>query len=149
VAVGGSFPAVSNWATTINFVSYYFRVAFFYLYIGIGIILLLRRTSFSKRQNFSVQQFSTNSHATSFWNKSHRECAIGDTMSPSVGIVAKNDRSNLFLALLAPSTTTLIGNTNTTKIISPWRSFRRRYIQRLLAITRYPNGQSTPNLRRG
>ena len=69
-------PADSNCATTINFVSYYFRVAFFYLYIGIGIMLLRRRTSFSKRQIFSVQKFSTNSHVTSFWNKSPRECEL-------------------------------------------------------------------------
>jgi hypothetical protein len=71
------------------------------LYIGIGIILLLRRTSFSKRQNFSIQQFSTNSHATSFWNNSHRECAIiisvRCVITSTIRILAKDDRSNLFL----------------------------------------------------
>ena len=59
---GWMHTAVSNCATTINFFSYYFRVAFFYLYVGIGIILLLRTTSFSKRPIFSVQKFTTNSH---------------------------------------------------------------------------------------
>jgi hypothetical protein len=75
---GWMHAAVSNCATTINFFSYYFRVAFFYLYVGIGIILLLRTTSFSKTPIFSVQKFTTNSHLTSFCNKSHREWAVLD-----------------------------------------------------------------------
>ena len=32
-----------------------------------------------KRPIFSIQKFSTNSHVTSFWNKSHHECAVLDS----------------------------------------------------------------------